>query len=141
MDGARGRILIVDDDRDFAESVAAYLGAHDYEVVLAGSGQEGLALARAETPDLVLMDIIMGERTEGFFTLQQLRRDPMLADVPVFVVSSLYEDVPGFRIRPDSDWLGHDEFLAKPLDLDRLLELVAAYTAPAGPESIRKRTP
>jgi CheY-like chemotaxis protein len=131
MKGEGGRILIVDDDPDFVESVAAFLEAHGHEVVRARDGREGLELARRRPPDLVLMDVMMGERTEGFFAVQQLRREPALARVPVFIVSSLYQDVPGFRIRPDAAWTGHDEFLAKPLDLDLLLEKIAARLAPA----------
>jgi DNA-binding response OmpR family regulator len=126
MSEHRRRILIVDDDRDFAESTAAYLRAHGLEVVQAHSGEEGLKAARLEAPDLILMDIMMEERTEGFFTVQQLRRDRSLKEVPIFVVSSLYSDVPDFRIEPDPAWAAYDEFLPKPVDLDRLMERIEA---------------
>lgn len=131
MSSGRGRILVVDDDLDFRESVATYLRAQGFQVTEASDGAEGLELARRHPPDLVLLDIMMRERTEGFFTLQELRRDPALAGVPVFVVSSLYEDVPGFRIRPERSWLKHDEFLPKPLDFDVLLERVTLWLEPS----------
>jgi DNA-binding response OmpR family regulator len=115
------KILLVDDDDDYAESIGSFLGAHGFSVRRGRNGKEGLMLARAERPDLVLMDVMMDERTEGFFTLQQMRRDPDLADVPVFVVSSIYSAIPGFRVSPEAGWLRHDDFLAKPVELDELL--------------------
>jgi CheY-like chemotaxis protein len=129
MTGARGRILIVDDDPDFSESVTVFLRAHDYDVAQATNGEEGLETARRHPPDLILMDVMMRERTEGFFTVQKIRRDPSLSDVPVFVVSSIYADVPGFRIDPGRAWLGHDEFFAKPVELDQLLGKIEEHLA------------
>lgn len=124
---ARGTILIVDDDRDFSDAVATFLRTHRFEVVQAPDGRTGMDLARREGPDLILMDIMMGERTEGLFTVQELRRDPAFAAIPIFVVSSLYEDIPGFHVRPEQGWMGHDEFFPKPVDLDRLLAAVERY--------------
>jgi DNA-binding response OmpR family regulator len=115
------KILIVDDDRDFVEAVATFLEAHDYVVLKAYDGREGLKLAKVELPDLILMDVIMKERTEGFFTVQEMRRVPALKKVPIFIVSSLYSQVPDFRISPQSSWLAHDDFLPKPLDMAELL--------------------
>ena len=120
------RILVVDDDDDYAESIGAFLRAHGYEVLRARDGREGVAMARLHRPDLVLMDVIMEERTAGFFAIQELRRDPVLAAIPVFVVSSLYDAIPGFRVTPGAGWLRHDLFLAKPVDLDELLARVRA---------------
>jgi len=117
---------MVDDDRDFGESTAAYLRAHGLEVEHAYDGRAGLKAARLRRPDLILMDIMMDERTEGFFTVQQMRRDPELREVPIFVISSLYRDVPDFRIEPDPGWMAQDEFLPKPVDLDALLERIEA---------------
>lgn len=117
-------ILVVDDDDDYAESIAAFLGAHGYRVLRARSGAEGVRLARSERPDLVLMDVMMEERTAGFFAIQEMRRDPALESVPIFVVSSIYSAIPGFRVSPEAGWLRHDGFLAKPVDFDELLARV-----------------
>lgn len=119
-----GRILIVDDDPDFSESTAAFLRARGYEVAQAYSGLDGLKQARLDAPDLILMDVMMGERTEGFFTVQRLRREKGLSRIPVVVVSSLYADDPSFGIDPERGWLAHDAFLPKPLNLDALLVTV-----------------
>jgi CheY-like chemotaxis protein len=87
-----------------------------------------------ERPDLIIMDIVMSERTEGFFTVQEIRRTPELETVPIFVLSSLYSQVPDFRISPDSGWLAHDEFLSKPVDMPVLLEKIR-QRIPAGKEA------
>jgi len=81
-------------------------------------------MAKLERPDLILMDIMMGERTEGIFTIQEIRRAAALKDVPIFVLSSLYGQVPEFKTAPDSGWLAQDEFLPKPVDMGSLLEKI-----------------
>jgi CheY-like chemotaxis protein len=68
------------------------------------------------------MDIMMGERTEGFFTIQEIRRDPALKDVPIFVLSSFCTRLPDFEIPSSGGWLAHDMFFAKPVDMVQLME-------------------
>jgi two-component system, chemotaxis family, chemotaxis protein CheY len=123
------RILVVDDDDDYADTVVAFLEAQGHEVTRARSGGEGVTLARLVRPHLVLMDVMMEERTAGFFAIQEIRRDPDLAGTRVLVVSSIYAAIPGFRVSPEADWLRHDGFLAKPVDLDELLARVRELTA------------
>lgn len=117
-------ILIVDDDADFAEAVASYLRVNGFQVLEARNGGEGLRLARIHHPDLVIMDVVMSERTEGFFTVQEMRRTASLKDVPIFVVSSLYSQHPGFSILPERGWLAHDAFFSKPVDMPVFLEQI-----------------
>jgi len=116
------RILMVDDDQDFAEAVSCFLEAKGLTVFRAHDGKEGVKLAKMERPDLILMDIMMGERTEGFFTIQEIRRDPALKDVPVFVLSSFCTRLPDFEIPSSGGWLEHDMFFAKPVDMAQLTE-------------------
>jgi CheY-like chemotaxis protein len=123
------KILVVDDDPDFRESVRVFLEGNGCSVVEAADGRQGLRLALSEHPDVILMDIVMTERTEGFFTIQQIRDTEEIRDTPVFVVSSLYTQAPGFAILPERDWLEHDEFFPKPLDMPRLLQAIKTYTA------------
>jgi CheY-like chemotaxis protein len=118
------RILIVDDDRDFAEAIASFLEAKGYDVQRACNGADGIRLARMERPDLILMDIVMTERTEGFFAIHEIRRDSDLKTVPVFVLSSLMTRLPDFQIPSKGGWLAHDLFLPKPVDMAQLLESI-----------------
>jgi CheY-like chemotaxis protein len=128
-------ILIVDDDTDFAEALASFLEANGYRVLRATSGAAGVAAAREQRPDLILMDVMMEERTEGFFRVQELRRTRELADTPIFVISSIYA-VEQFMVEPQRSWLGHDEFFSKPVDVPMLLRQINARMASAPAERL-----
>jgi CheY-like chemotaxis protein len=121
-------VLIIDDDRDFVCAIEALLQSSGYQVRSAFNGREGLHLARTLKPNLILLDIIMTERTEGIFMLQEARRIPELSKIPVIVISSIYSDQPIFRVSPEAGWLPADLFLAKPVDPARLLEEVRRLT-------------
>ena len=130
-------ILIVDDDADFAEALSFFLKSHGYAVLWARDGNEGLKLAKMERPGLILMDIMMTERTEGLFTVQEMRRSRELSTVPIFVLSSLYSTATDFRIPPETAWLAHDEFFSKPVDMNQLLEKIRQRLGPVGPAESR----
>jgi len=115
-------VLIIDDDPDFAQAVGGLLASSGYEVMTASNGRDGLDRAKKELPDLILLDVMMTERTEGFFTLQQIRRVPALQHTPVIVISSIYTDQSVFRVNPEAGWLPASLFLPKPVDPARLLQ-------------------
>lgn len=120
-------ILIVDDDVDFVEAVASFLEVNGYRVSRAYGGREGLRLAKTERPDLIIMDVMMTERTEGLFTVQDIRSTPELSDVRIFIVSALYSHVSEFTIPPDCKWAGFDEFIPKPVNVLELLARVREH--------------
>lgn len=120
-------ILIVDDDRDFVESLSSYLEANGYGVLRAHDGREGLRVAKMARPDLIIMDIVMDERTEGFFAVQELRHTAELRHIPILVVTSLYSSVDDFKVSPDQGWLAHDALFLKPPDLRALLRSIRQY--------------
>ena len=122
------RVLIIDDDRDYVNAIEGLLQSSGYQVRSAPNGREGLRLAKTIRPDLILLDIMMTERTEGFFMLQEARRVPELNQVPVIVISSIYADQPIFRVSPEAGWLPADLFLPKPVDPARLLAEVRRLT-------------
>jgi len=132
-------VLIIDDDRDFVCAIEALLQSAGYQVRSAFNGPDGMHLAKMLRPDLILLDIIMAERTEGLFLLQEARRIPELSTIPVIVMSSIYADQPIFRVSPEAGWLPADLFLAKPVDPARLLEevrrLIDSAPAPVGYEA------
>ena len=88
--GRRAKILLVDDDPDFVEATKAVLESRPYEIITALSGEEGLQKARAEKPDLVLLDIMM-PGIDGFQVCQQLKKDPQLSQIPVIMITSFSE--------------------------------------------------
>jgi len=100
-------------------------------VVAASNGRDGLAQAKTVRPALILLDVMMQDRTEGFFTLEQIRDVAALRTTPVIVISSIYTDHPVFRVSPESGWLPADLFLPKPVDPARLVAESARLTAPA----------
>lgn len=130
--GDKKKVLIIDDDVDFAESIATFLDLHGYKVFQARDADQGIALAAAERPDLILCDVMMKERTDGFFAVQQLRRTPGVEQTPIFMVSSVYAAVPSFRIEPEQSWLAHDEFITKPFDPIDLLARIETTMADEG---------
>ncbi|HET9300428.1 MAG TPA: response regulator [Candidatus Polarisedimenticolaceae bacterium] len=125
------RILVIDDDPDFRTSVRDLLESAGYGVIEESDGTSGLLTAGACAPDLILLDVMMRERTEGFYVLQEIRRTPRLAAVPVIVSSSLYSEHPFFRVREDAGWMPADLFLPKPLRPQQFLEEVARLLARA----------
>ena len=117
----RNRVLIIDDDPDFVAAIKALLDGSGYEVHTAFTGADGLRLATSLVPDLVLLDVVMTERTEGLTVLKQMRAVPALAHTPVVIVSSIYTEMPVFQVSPDAGWVPADLFLPKPVDPVRLL--------------------
>ncbi len=130
MNGAAKRVLIVDDDADFADAIGSFLEANGFAVGKAFDGAEGVRLARAERPDLILMDIMMNERSEGFRAISEIRGDAALKHVPIFVISSFATQLHDLEI-PEGGWHSHDAFLSKPVDTPHLLEKVRRWVGTA----------
>jgi CheY-like chemotaxis protein len=118
-------ILIIDDDPDYVDAIRRLFETRGDTVWSTSDGRAGIERARAARPDLILLDVMMTERTEGFFTLEQIRRDAVLRETPVIVVSSIYTQCPVFRVDPAAGWLPADAFLPKPVEPATLLEEAA----------------
>jgi two-component system alkaline phosphatase synthesis response regulator PhoP len=88
----RPKILLVDDDVDLVTVMRGALESKAYEVIVAYNGQEGLEKARKEKPDLVVLDILMPV-ADGFIFVDQFRKDPSLAKVPVLAMTSFSESL------------------------------------------------
>lgn len=81
------RILIADDEPHIRRLVSFTLGKSGYEVIEACDGGEAVSRARAEKPDLILMDVMMPVMT-GFDAVRALKQDPETADIPVVMLSA-----------------------------------------------------
>ena len=112
------RILIVDDDREIVESVSVALEASGYEVLIARDGNQGLAMADREDPDLVILDMMMPKRS-GFLVLERLRRTRR---VPIRVIMVTANE--GSRHKAYAEMLGVDDYIRKPFPIGRLIESV-----------------
>ncbi len=114
----RQRILIVDDDNEIVESVRYAMESAGYEVLVARDGNQGLAMAEREDPDLVILDMMMPKRS-GFLVLEKLRRS---RPVPLRVVMITANE--GSRHKAYAEMLGVDDYIRKPFAMDRLMETV-----------------
>ena len=123
-DGARAcpKVLIVDDDPDFHATVRAILESAGYGTVSAYSEQEGLDAARRESPDAILLDIIMESTTDGFEFCREAKRDPKIKHTPILGISAIEERI-GLPCSPDrdSDLFPVNGYLRKPVVPERLL--------------------
>lgn len=117
-------ILLVDDDREFVAAHKLLLEQAGYKVIVAYDGQSGLQSARAEKPDVVILDVIMGSPEEGFEVCRRMRDDPALEASRLVVLTAVGQAFQ-MAFEPDSLWLPADRVLEKPIDPDTLLAEVA----------------
>lgn len=124
------KILLVDDDPDFVEATRLVLQSKSYQIVVAHNGEEGLRKAREEKPDLIILDVIMPLK-DGFMTCEELKRNPIYADVPVLMLTSLSEKIPetSYSIQQGM-MLEADDFVDKPVSPAELLARVERLLAP-----------
>lgn len=80
-------ILVIDDDPDICTSLSAIFTDDGYRVITAKNGQEGLDRARADQPDVILLDVMMPV-LDGYGFLDAQRADPSISDIPVIVLSA-----------------------------------------------------
>ena len=113
------RILLVDDDGEIIEAMRYALEAKGYEIHVARDGNQGLALAEREDPDLVILDMMMPKRS-GFLVLERLRRT---RPVPVRVIMITANE--GSRHKAYAEMLGVDDYIRKPFPMARLLDSVS----------------
>ena len=112
------RILIVDDDPDIVESVRFPLEKKGYVVSIARDGNQGLTMAEKESPDLVILDMVMPKRS-GFLVLEKLRRTH---STPIRVIMITANE--GSRHKAYAEMLGVDDYIRKPFAIDRLISSV-----------------
>ena len=116
MGYAMARILIVDDSPTEMYKLTDMLKRHGYDVLQAVNGADGVALARLEKPDAVLMDIVM-PGLNGFQATRQLTKDPETSAIPVVVVTTKDQET-------DMVWAtrqGAKGYLTKPVDEEKLI--------------------
>ncbi len=122
-----GKILIVDDDTDFVEAMASILESKGYSVISASNGTEGLDKAKKESPDLMLLDVMMSTKTEGFDLAKNLKNEASTRDLPVIMITGIRKDMNlPFGFEPDPDYLPVAALLEKPIKPDELLKAVEA---------------
>ncbi|MBU0655110.1 MAG: response regulator [Gammaproteobacteria bacterium] len=115
------KVLIADDSGTERLNLKQILESAGYVVITASSGNEAKALAEAQSPDLIMLDIIM-EDGDGYQTCRALKRNPVTQAIPVIMVSSKSNPV-------DKQWaqkLGANAYIVKPYKDEDVLQQIAA---------------
>jgi len=118
------KILVVDDDPDFVEATRMILESAGHTVISAADGDEGLAKARKEKPDLVVLDVIMKTVLDGLHMSQEMADDPDQHDTPILMVTSI-ANRDYAALFPTDEYIHIDSFVSKPIAPDVLLERVS----------------
>lgn len=121
--GRRKTILLVDDDPEIVESMRIALEARGYQILIARDGNQGLAMAERDNPDLVILDMMMPKRS-GFLVLERLRRTQRIPTRVIMITAN-----EGTRHKAYAEMLGVDDYIRKPFAMDRLLESVRRLLA------------
>ena len=117
-------ILLAEDNEANISTVSSYLKAKGYRILLAKNGQEAIALAQSQHPDVILMDIQM-PGMDGLEAMQQIRRDPNLVDLPIIALTALA--MTGDRDRCLA--AGANDYISKPVKLKQLAATIQQLLA------------
>ncbi|KQT83800.1 response regulator [Aurantimonas sp. Leaf443] len=126
-DGSKGQsaglVLAIDDDPNARELVTRFLSREGFAVRTASDGVSGLEMARAIRPNVIILDVTM-PRMDGWAVLTELKADPVLAGIPVVMITVIDEHNLGYA-------LGASDYLLKPVEWDRLKRVMSRYRADA----------
>ena len=129
---AKGRILVVDDEIYIVHILDFSLGMEGYEVITALDGEQALEKARAEKPDLIVLDIMM-PKLDGYETCKMLKAEAGTRDIPVILLSAKGRNVDqkiGFEV-------GADDYITKPFSPRKLVERINAILGQASPNRMQ----
>jgi DNA-binding response OmpR family regulator len=122
-----GKILVVDDDPDILDAVSMILESQGYQVFTARDGIEGLATLKAESPDLMILDLMM-PKMDGFAVCKELQ-DPRWSkfkSTPILILTSVREEASRRRYELETGLeLDVDDYIEKPMSPDALLQRVS----------------
>jgi CheY-like chemotaxis protein len=124
------KILLADDDPDFLEINRIILESAGYKVDEAVTTTEALEKLKAQSYDLLILDLMMEERDSGFTLTYTIREDEKLCLLPILMLTSAEEKTGfSFEFSKDKDWMKVDDFAAKSLKPAELLQRVEKLLA------------
>ena len=121
------RVLLIEDNEVNRKMLARRLAKRGYDISVAGDGAEGVVAARAERPDIILMDMSLPVM-HGWDATRELKADPETSSIPIIAITA-------HAMSDDRDKAldaGCDDFETKPYDLPRLLEKMQGLLDGAG---------
>jgi DNA-binding response OmpR family regulator len=123
----KGKILLIDDDPDFLEATQQILVANRYEVITAENGEDGIAKAKYESPDLIILDVIMPGK-DGYSVCHELRKIDQTRPIPVIMLTAVGQQLskPEYAVDMAIDHQA-DDFIDKPVDSQTLIRKVEKH--------------
>jgi len=123
--GGQKRVLIVDDDPDFASAIEKIVVSAGYEVETSGDVDQGMKAIERSRPDVVLLDVMMERFDDGFNMCRDIKQDDRYRDIPIIILTAVTE-VTGLKFSPetDGDYLQAEALLQKPVSSDVLLDKI-----------------
>jgi len=122
-------VLVVDDDPDLVEAVSMELESQDYRVAKAYDGNEAWDRIKEEKPQLVILDVMMPNKN-GYQVCDEIKNNPDYSDIRVILLTAVGAAVTSTSY---THWDGKkslaDDYIPKPIDLDKLMEIVKEHTA------------
>ncbi|MFC1712536.1 PleD family two-component system response regulator [Candidatus Poribacteria bacterium] len=124
------KILIIDDDSDYAEALKIVLKARSHHVMWAPDSAMGLEMIRSNPPDLIILDIMMSTMGEGIHLTYKLKSNPEYAHIPILMVTAITERT-GLKFNPgdDAEFLPVDGYMDKSDNPDAICARVARILA------------
>ena len=119
------KILVIDDDQEFVEAMTNVLDAKGYDVDSASNGTDGIKKAKEFNPDLIMLDVMMTTKSEGFETARALHEDKKLKEIPIIMITGIRKEMSlPFGFEPNETWLPVKNVLEKPVRPDVLLKTI-----------------
>ena len=119
------KILVIDDDQEFVEAMTNVLDAKGYDVDSASNGTDGIKKAKEFNPDLIMLDVMMTTKSEGFETGRALHEDKKLKEIPIIMITGIRKEMSlPFGFEPNETWLPVKNVLEKPVRPDVLLKTI-----------------
>ena len=119
------KVLMIDDDPEFVDAISNLLDAKGYQVHTASNGKDGVAKAKAEDPDIILLDVMMTTKHEGFDVARELHEDSKAKDIPIIMMTGIRKEMNlPFGFEPDETWLPVKNVLEKPVKPEVLLKAI-----------------
>ncbi len=118
------KILIVDDDPDLVEAVTMILESKGYDVAAAYGGIEGLEKARSESPDLIVLDVMMPDK-DGYAVAKELKADPELKQIPILLLTAVVSHITTTKYTPQMGLETEaEDYMDKPVEPEELVNRI-----------------
>lgn len=116
------KILIVDDEKDIAETTQFRLEFEGFECLMARDGEEALLKAKKESPDLILLDVMM-PKMNGYQVCRLLKSDEKYRHIPIIMLTAKTQESDKFWGKES----GADDYITKPFKMEKLIEKIQGY--------------